>query len=334
MKAVITQDLSKIYTGGKKAVNKVCVSLEQGEVFGFLGPNGAGKTTTVKLLNGTLSPTEGTCRVFDIDPSVRPEQVHQFSGVVTEHAQMYDNLTGFQNLVFYGTLFGANATDSAKRALALLDQMELTDAKDRKLAAYSTGMRQRLSLARAMMHRPKILFLDEPTAGLDPESVHSVNNMIKRLSEEEGVTVFLCTHQLRYAQEICSSYGLIDDGVLLAAGSLDELRSLVFSGMTVSIEADRFPEDILSTLSMPTTVSTHSTSTMRPMSSAPIKPPIKPGKQCYEINVQTEDDIPLVVKRIIEEGGSVYHVSARKLSLEEIYFSLLEKAKRDEGGAG
>ena len=367
MKAVITQDLSKIYTGGKKAVNEVCITLEQGEVFGFLGPNGAGKTTTVKLLNGTLTPTAGTCRVFDIDPFVKPEQVHQFSGVVTEHAQMYDNLTGFQNLVFYGTLFGANTTDSAKRALALLDQLELTDAKDRKLVAYSTGMRQRLSLARAMMHRPKMLFLDEPTAGLDPESVHSVNNMIKRLSEEEGVTVFLCTHQLRYAQEICSSYGLIDNGVLLAAGSLDELRSLIFSGMTVSIETDRFPEDILSTFSVhptpsvssapsapsalpappapsafsvhptpsvssapsalpaPSALSSPSTPSAPSVCSTPSTPSSKTGKQHYEINVQTEDDIPFVVKRIIDGGGSVYHVSARRLSLEEIYFSLLEK---------
>jgi len=301
MKAVVTENLSKTYTGGKRAVDKVCISLEQGEVFGFLGPNGAGKTTTVKLLSGTLSPTEGSCRVFDIDPSVKPEQVHQFSGVITEHAQMYDNMTGLQNLVFYGSLFGANTTDSGKRALELLSQLELIDVKDRKLAAYSTGMRQRLSLARAMMHHPKILFLDEPTAGLDPESVLSVNNMIKRLAQDEGATIFLCTHQLRYAQEICSSYGLIDDGAMLAAGSLDELRSLVFSGMTVSIETDRFPTDLPSVRSG------------------------KTGKRLYEIDVQTEDDIPFVVKRIVDEGGSVYHVSARRLSLEEIYFSLLEK---------
>ena len=298
MKAVITDNLSKTYAGGKKAVNNICITLEQGEVFGFLGPNGSGKTTTVKLLNGMLSPTDGTCQVFDIDPFVKPEQIHQFSGVVTEHAQMYDNLTGFQNLVFYGTLFGVNTAESGKRALALLSQLELTDAKDRKLAAYSTGMRQRLSLARAMIHKPKILFLDEPTSGLDPESVLGVNKMIKSLAENEGTTIFLCTHQLRYAQEICSSYGLIDEGVLLAAGSIEKLRSLVFAGMTISIETDRFPSDI------------HS---------------IKTGERRYEINVQSEDEIPVVIKRIVDDGGSVYHVSSRRLSLEEIYFSLLEK---------
>ncbi|MCL2812005.1 MAG: ABC transporter ATP-binding protein [Clostridia bacterium] len=286
MKAVIAENLSKTYASGKEAVKSIGFSLDQGEVFGFLGPNGSGKTTTVKLLNGMLSPTGGSCRVFDMDPSAKPEQIHAISGVVTEHAQMYDNMTGLQNLLFYGALFGVSPAQSKDRALALLSELDLMDAKDRKLAAYSTGMRQRLSLARAMIHQPKILFLDEPTSGLDPESVLSVNHMIKSLAKNDGATIFLCTHQLRYAQEICSSYGLIDEGVLLAAGSIEALRSLVFSGMTVSI---------------------------------------KTGEQQYEINVQSEDEIPLVVKRIVDEGGSVYHVSARRLSLEEIYFALLEK---------
>jgi len=303
MKAVTMDNLSKTYAGGKKAVDNVTISLEQGEVFGFLGPNGAGKATTIKLLNGMLSPTGGTCRVFGVDPSAKPEQIHQFSGVVTEHAQMYDNLAGLQNLVFYGTLFGVNETESRNRALALLSQLDLTDAKDQKLATYSTGMRQRLSLARAMIHRPKILFLDEPTSGLDPESVLNVNNMIKRLAENEGTTIFLCTHQLRYAQEICTSYGLIDDGALLAAGSIEKLRDLVFSGMTVSIEADRFPSNMAL---------------------------VKTGDRRYEINVQSEEEIPFIIKRIVDDGDSVYHVSSRRLSLEEIYFSLLEKRAEKE----
>ncbi|MCL2816519.1 MAG: ABC transporter ATP-binding protein [Oscillospiraceae bacterium] len=290
MKAVVAENLVKIYPSGKKAVGGVSFSLEQGEVFGFLGPNGSGKTTTVKLLNGMLSPTEGACRVFGVDPSLEPAQMHQFSGVLTEHAQMYDHLTGFQNLVFYGALFGMDAAKGKKRALDLLDRLELADAKDRKLGAYSTGMRQRLSLARAMIHGPKILFLDEPTSGLDPESVMGVNKMIKNLAETEGATVFLCTHQLRYAQEICTSYGLIDEGVLLAAGSIDELRALVFPGMVVNI---------------------------------------KTGEKDYEINVQSENEIPAAVKRIVEEGGSVYHVSSHRLSLEEIYFALLEKRRGD-----
>ncbi|MDL2318020.1 ABC transporter ATP-binding protein [Eubacteriales bacterium OttesenSCG-928-A19] len=300
MRAVATEKLSKIYAGDKKALDGVSIALEPGEVFGFLGPNGAGKTTAVKLLNGMLSPTEGSCRIFGIDPAVSPEKVHQISGVVTEHAQMYDGLTGLQNLIFYGSVFGLSAGESETRARELLDRLDLAGAGDRKLAAYSTGMRQRLSLARAMIHSPRILFLDEPTSGLDPESAQSVNSMIKGLAREQGVTVFLCTHQLRYAQEICSSYGLIDEGTLLAMGDIEQLRSMVFSGLTVQIRADRYPEGL----------------SFREA---------KEGSR--EIDVQAEAEIPPLVRRIVEAGGNVYSVSSRKLSLEEIYFSLLEKRK-------
>jgi len=236
--------------------------------------------------------------VLDFNPSKNPEQLHQYCGVLTEHAQMYDHLSGLQNLLFYGAVFGINKPDLNERAISLLEQLELTDAKDRKLGAYSTGMRQRLSLPRALIHRPKLLFLDEPTSGLDPESIHNVNDMIKNLAENEGVTIFLCTHQLRYAQEICSSYGLIDNGVLLAAGNIDHLRSLIFTGMTVSIETDKFPGDINV---------------------------VKTDGRKHELNVKSEDEIPAIIKRIVEEGGSIYHVSSRHLSLEEVYFALLEK---------
>lgn len=299
MKVVEIDNLSKTYKSGKKALDNVSFSLEQGEVFGFLGPNGAGKTTTVKLLSGMLSPTEGNCRIYDIDPFAHPEKVHALSGVITEHAQMYDNMTGMQNLIFYGAVFGMSSDERNKRAQILLDKLDLTDAKDRKLATYSTGMRQRLSIARAMIHRPKILFLDEPTSGLDPESTQSVNSMIKGLARDEGTTIFLCTHQLRYAQEICSSYGLLDEGRLLAAGDIGRLRAMVFSGMTVTIRADHFPPNMASR---------------------------KIEGQCCEIDVQSEHDIPLLVKRIVEDGGNIYHISSRKLSLEEIYFALIEKS--------
>lgn len=299
MRAIAIEKLSKIY-GEKKALDGVSITLEPGEVFGFLGPNGAGKTTAVKLLNGMISPTGGSCRIFDIDPATSPEKVHQISGVVTEHAQMYDNLTGVQNLVFYGSVFGLSAAESEKRAQKLLEQLNLAGAKDKKLAVYSTGMRQRLSLARAMIHSPKILFLDEPTSGLDPESAQAVNKIIKDLAQEQGVTVFLCTHQLRYAQEVCSTYGLIDEGTLLAMGSIEKLRDLVFSGLTVQIHTDRLPNGLA----------------FRKMKD-----------DLWEIDVCSKAEIPLLVKGIVDAGGNIYSVLSRRLSLEEIYFSLLEKRK-------
>lgn len=234
MEAVVLEHLSKTYPGGKEAVRQVSLALGEGEVFGFLGPNGAGKTTTVKLLNGMLTPTAGSCRVLGSDPAREPEKVHARSGVVTEHAQMYDNLTGLQNLMFYASIFGMAEGQARGRANELLRQLGLEDAKDQKLSAYSTGMRQRLSLARALIHRPEALFLDEPTSGLDPESAKNVNRLIRRLAKEEGITVFLCTHQLRYAQEICTRYGLMEEGRLLAMGTLEELRRQVCPTITLS----------------------------------------------------------------------------------------------------
>lgn len=303
MKAVTAQAISKLYEQGKKAVDKASFSIEQGEVFGFLGPNGAGKTTTVKLLSGMLTPTEGSCLIFDINPNTNPEQVHRISGIVTEHAQMYDNLTGIQNLIFYGTVFGMEAEISRRRGEQLLQELDLFYAKDKKLETYSTGMRQRLSLARSMIHSPKILFLDEPTSGLDPESAQSVNHMIRNLAREEGTTIFLCTHQLRYAQEVCTSYGLMDEGKLLAAGSIEELRSMVFSGMTVRIQTDAVPLEL---------------------------PFRKLQDQLYEIDLASQEEIPSIVEKIVTTGGRIYHVSAQRLSLEEIYFSLLNKAKHEK----
>ena len=189
MDAVVLKNLSKTYPNGKKAVSGIDFSLKQGEIFGFLGPNGAGKTTTVKLLTGMLTPSEGECRVLGLNPAETPEKVHDLSGVVTEHAQMYNNMTGKQNLVFYGSVFGITKAEAEKRAGSLLEQLDLEEAGDQKLSTYSTGMRQRLSLARALIHRPRILFLDEPTSGLDPESAQNVNQLIRKLAEDKKITI-------------------------------------------------------------------------------------------------------------------------------------------------
>lgn len=300
MDTMVLQDLSKTYPGGKQALRQISLSLEQGEVFGFLGPNGAGKTTTVKLLNGMLAPSQGKIRVLGLDPAKQPEKIHALSGVVTEHAQMYDHMTGMQNLIFYASIFGMPKDQARARAESLLGRLDLMEARDRRLAAYSTGMRQRLSLARALIHRPQVLFLDEPTSGLDPESAQRVNRMIRELAQNEGITVFLCTHQLRYAQEICTRYGLIEEGRLLAAGTLEQLRKQAFSGLTLQIRAARLPIGL----------------------------PLRKGHaDQYEMDIQSEEEIPALVRRIVEGGGQIYAVSAQYPSLEDIYFALTARGK-------
>ncbi|MDD6290165.1 MAG: ABC transporter ATP-binding protein [Lachnospiraceae bacterium] len=173
----------------------------------------------------------------------------------------------------------------------------MTDAQNRKLSAYSTGMRQRLSLARALMHSPEILFLDEPTSGLDPESAQNVNTLIQELAAC-GTTIFLCTHQLRYAQEICTTYGLMDKGSLFATGDIEKLRAMVSDKVKVRVKASCLPKDMEYE---------------------------KIGEHTYDISVNSEDEIPLIVKRIVGVGGDIYQVLTEKMSLEEIYFSLIDR---------
>ena len=302
METVAIQKLSKTYPGGKEALKQLSMSLSTGEVFGFLGPNGAGKTTTVKLLTGVLSPSGGLCEIMGVNPNIQPEKVHLLSGIVTEHAQMYDNLTGIENLMFYATAFGLKQKEGKQRGESLLKELELTEAKDRKLTTYSTGMRQRLSLARALLHRPKVLFLDEPTSGLDPESAQNVNQIIHNLACKEGITVFLCTHQLRYAQEICTRYGMIDQGTLLASGTIDELRARVFTSKSLRICASAVPDKLNF---------------------------VKCGANEFETQIQDKKEIPDLIRKIVDAGEDIYSVNLAEPSLEDIYFALTAGRKEE-----
>ncbi len=302
MYTITTRQLAKTYSNGKEALKPLSLSLNTGEVFGFLGPNGAGKTTTVKLLTGVLIPSGGCCEIMGINPSTQPEKAHSLSGIVTEHAQMYDNLTGMENLIFYACAFGLEKKAGKTRAEALLKELALTEAKDQKLATYSTGMRQRLSLARALLHCPKVLFLDEPTSGLDPESAQNVNLMIHNLACEQGVTVFLCTHQLRYAQQICTRYGLIEQGTLLASGTLKELQDQVFPYKSLRICASSVPENLN----------------------------FQERGHCeFETQIHKKEEIPDLVRKIVESGGNIFSVNLIEPSLEDIYFSLTTGRKED-----
>lgn len=303
MTAIEARGLSKSY-GKHLALDHLTVQVPEGGVCGFLGPNGAGKTTTVKLFNGLLTPDSGACSILGTDPAQEPQKVHALAGVMTETARLYGQLTGIENLCFFGETAGLSRGDARQRAGELLRWLGLWDARDRKVSDYSTGMMQRLSLARALVHRPRVLFLDEPTSGLDPESAQMVNELIASLAKESGTTVFLCTHQLRYAQDICTLYGLINKGKLLACGGFEELWKQAGCRIWAGFR---------------------------------LKEGVCPGEGFIEKDgwwrrpVETEEEMPGLLCAMVQKGLEIYEARLFWPELEEVYFRFLEKDGETRG---
>jgi ABC-2 type transport system ATP-binding protein len=206
------------------AVDDLELTIEVGTVFGFLGRNGAGKTTTIRMMMGLLEPTSGTVRLAGHDIARAPDAAKRMTGYLPDRPHLYDKLTGLEYLCFVGELFGLGRRDAKDRGLELLDEMRLTAQGGELVETFSHGMKQRLALAGALVHRPRILVLDEPMVGLDPEGARELKTRIAALAAD-GVTIFLSTHSLAVAEEVCGRIGIIDRGRLVALGSLDDLRA-------------------------------------------------------------------------------------------------------------
>ncbi len=204
------------------AVNGASFSVHRGEIFGFLGPNGAGKTTTINLLTGLARPTSGTMFLEGREYTAHPKQAQALMGIVPDESNLYDELDGFQNLTFCAALYGIDKTEREARARALLEQFSLKQAEKRPFRAYSKGMKRKLTIAAGIIHRPKILFLDEPTTGIDVASARQIRSLIVELNSH-GTTVFLTTHYIEEAERLCHRIAFIVGGRLVRIGSLEEL---------------------------------------------------------------------------------------------------------------
>ena len=209
--------------GDRTAVDQLNLTIAAGETFGLLGPNGAGKTTTIRILTMLTRPTAGTVKINGLDIRLGEQQIKSFIGVVSQHTNLDMDLTARQNLELHGRLHHMKADDRKRRIEELLDFVELAERSDDLVGKFSGGMKRRLMIARAMLHRPEVLFLDEPTIGLDPQVRHKLWGLIRRLNGE-GMTVLLTTHYIEEAESLCRRVAILDKGRLIALDAPSELR--------------------------------------------------------------------------------------------------------------
>jgi ABC-2 type transport system ATP-binding protein len=292
---------------GKVAVEALTLEVYAGEILGFLGHNGAGKTTTVRLLNGILEPTTGSAKVLGMSPSQDGPILRYRTGVLTETPSLDERLTGRENLAIYAALYDVPRMEVKTRAGELLEFFDLLERADDKVGGYSKGMKQRLALARALIHRPEILFLDEPTSGLDPVATRQVHSLITHLSAEEKRTVFLCTHNLDEAQRLCDRVAVMENGELVALGTPSELAREVIKSHHLEIEVGRGVSEraleLLRAWNVTVGVAEH-------------------DSRVLEVAGTARDDIPSLLLRLLEAGIRVYRVNPQEPSLEDVYFSL------------
>lgn len=302
MNAINIENLKKSYDGKSNALNNISLSIPKGEIFGFLGPNGSGKTTTVRILNGILSATSGHAEILGMTVGENNLEIHKLCGVMTESSSCYENLTAKQNLIFFGKMHGIEEKLLNERINFILKRLGLLDVKNKKVKSFSTGMRKRISLAIALIHNPQILFLDEPTSGLDPENALNVTRLIKELAEENEVTIFLCTHQLKYAEDICTLYGFINNGNILGLGTFDELASKKNATLRLKIRGKNISEKFGF---------------------------IHEGNDIYSKSILGDKEVNALIQGILTSGGEIYEVVQQKWSLEELYFKYIKSISDD-----
>jgi ABC-2 type transport system ATP-binding protein len=212
--------------GDVSAVNDISLDVGAGEIFAFLGPNGAGKTTTIKMLTTLLTPTSGSIQIDGLDPTTQATEVRRRFGIVFQDPSLDQELTASENMELHGVLYGVPRAVREQRTEWLLKTFELWDRRGDLVKNYSGGMKRRLEIARGFLHTPKILFLDEPTLGLDPQTRNQLWTQVKALNEQEGVTVFLTTHYMEEAERVAQRIAIIDHGKIAATGTAAELKAL------------------------------------------------------------------------------------------------------------
>ncbi len=313
--SVVAEQLVKVYNGKVRAVDGVSFAVRPGEIFGFLGPNGAGKTTTVSMLSAGLRPTEGRAIVDGIEVARDPEEVKRHIGVIFQEATADGDLTGRENLQIAAGCYGIAPGEARRRADELLTQMQLVEAADRLAKTYSGGMRRRLELAVGLVHRPRIIFLDEPTLGLDPQGRAGFWGFVQRLRHDTGMTVFVTTHYLDEADGMCDRIAIIDHGRVVATGTPNELKDRL-GGDIVTLKTAAGAKEITATLE-----------------GLPWVHSIQHQDGSYRVKcLSGETLVPLAVEAATRAGVGITGVIVKRPSLDEVFLEFTGREFREDEG--
>ncbi len=315
MYAIKTRGLTKEFNG-LVAVDRVTLEIGKGELFGLLGPNGAGKTTLVHLLCTILPPTGGSAKVWGHGVNNDADAVRSSIGIVFQDPSLDERLTGRENLDFHGRMYGMSKQDRQQRGDELLELVGLKRRANNLVKTYSGGMRRRLEMARGLMHHPRVLFLDEPTLGLDPQTRRALWDHIRTLNEREGVTTILTTHYMDEADYLCDRVGIIDHGKIIALDKPSRLKNRL-KGDIVSLEVDS-PEKLAKIFKRSRLAS---------------KVEVVAGGLRLTVT-DGEKSIPKLIDRVRKHGGKVRSVGLRKPTLEDVFIHYTGRTIREEGESG
>ena len=311
MNAIQTNQLSRSF-GTLKAVDRLTLEVQRGTVFGFLGPNGSGKTTTIRLLLGLLDADGGQAQVLNFDVRRQADEVRTRSGALLEHHGLYERLSAADNLDYYGRIWHMSSTEREQRIRELLDPVGLYERRNEPIGRWSRGMKQKLAVARTLMHRPELVFLDEPTAGLDPVASAALREDLEMLASREGVTIFLTTHNLAEAEKLCNQVGVINHGQLLALGSPTDLRSRT-SAPRLYVTGQGFSSQVIDGLrenALVSRIQRHN------------------GQVVMDLNDMTRSHE--IVTQLVGVGVQIDEVRKERADLEDVFLRLVEEENRGE----